>query len=101
MASMPHPIRWIFADDPSRVDVVRPYVETLPYAEADEAGAITYVEHHHTLGHLINAWIAAGFLIDGVHEPRWHAATAAEYAGWSESTLAMAPRTLILSAHLA
>lgn len=101
VASVPHPIRWIFSDDPSRVEVVRSYFDILPYAEADDAHTVTYVEHHHTIGHLLNAWIAAGFIIDGVHEPRWHAATAADYAGWSQTTLPMAPRTLILSAHLA
>ena len=101
VASVPHPMRWMFADDPARLEVVRSYFETVPYAEADDMNAITYVEHHHTLGHLLSAWIAAGFVLERFHEPRWHHLTAADYGGWSAATLAMAPRTLILSARLA
>lgn len=100
VASLPHPIRWMFPDDPTAAGLtaVRSYFETLPYAEADADGSLTYVEHHHTLGHILTACTTAGLSVTMMHEPRWHAETAADYAGWSEVTVGMAPRTLILSA---
>ena len=51
-----HPIRWSFRDDPGpeglRVD--RSYFDRRPYAEVDDRGRVTYVEHHRTIGD----WVA-------------------------------------------
>ena len=46
--SVTHPFRWALPDVPGRagLKVGHSYFDRRPYVETDEAGAVTYVEHH-------------------------------------------------------
>ncbi|WP_084252658.1 class I SAM-dependent methyltransferase [Devriesea agamarum] len=96
VASVSHPVRWAFPDDPSerglRAD--RPYFDRTPYTEHDEQGRLSYSEHHRTLGDWVRHLVAAGFTIVDLVEPEWspHART---WGGWSKVRGEILPGTAI------
>lgn len=94
---MTHPIRWAFPDDPGPegLTVRSSYFDTTPYVEEDDAGRVTYVEHHRTLGMRVREVAAAGFRITDVVEPEWPAELAQVWGGWSPTRGRMIPGTAI------
>ncbi|MEQ7009608.1 class I SAM-dependent methyltransferase [Actinopolymorpha sp. B17G11] len=97
--SVSHPVRWAFPDDPGpRGLVVRQsYFDRTPYAETDERGALTYVEHHRTLGDWVRALTSAGFVLTDLVEPEWPDGHERTWGGWSPLRGRLIPGTLILS----
>ena len=96
--SMPHPIRWVFPDDPSAesLSVVNAYSDRSAYVEADSNGEAMYVECHHTLADIMNSIARAHLRVDRMWEPDWRADPAHVWGGWSSETVALVPRTLIV-----
>ena len=96
--SMPHPMRWVFPDDPSAesLTVVHAYSDRRAYVELDAHDEPIYVECHHTLADIVNAIAGAGLHIERVWEPDWRADPDHIWGGWSEQTVALVPRTLIM-----
>jgi SAM-dependent methyltransferase len=94
-----HPVRWAFPDDPTETGLtaVRSYFDRTPYAEFDDHGRPTYVEHHRTLGDRIGELVAAGFRITGLVEPEWVAGNTAVWGGWSELRARYLPGTAIFT----
>lgn len=95
--SVTHPVRWAFPDDPGPRGLVadRPYFDRSGYVERDEAGTVTYVEHHHTLGDHVRGLAAAGFRILDLVEPQWPAWNQQAWDGWSPLRGAILPGTAI------
>lgn len=96
-----HPMRWVFADDPSveGLRVVRPYFDAPPYLE-EEDGAVSYAEYQHTMAELVGGLLGAGFVLDELLEPRWQAGNTHVWGGsWSPERSPWVPGTLILRAH--
>lgn len=102
VASLPHPMRWVLPDGaaPEDLRVIRPYFDAEPYVERDEHGAAVYVEHHHTLEHLLSAVMAAGFVLDLVRELRWPEGNRHSWGGWTPDSGRLVPRTLVIGARV-
>jgi SAM-dependent methyltransferase len=100
--SVTHPVRWAFPDVAGRagLKVSRSYFDRSPYVEADADGAVSYVEHHRTLGDQVRALAAAGFVVVDVVEPEWPADNQQVWGGWSPMRGALLPGTAIYSAVL-
>lgn len=83
--SVNHPMRWMFLDDPgpSGLTVSIPYFNRTPYTEYDDAGALTYVEHHRTIGDRVREIRAAGLILDDIVEPEWPEGFEREWGQWS------------------
>ncbi|MGI8879028.1 MAG: class I SAM-dependent methyltransferase [Jatrophihabitans sp.] len=94
-----HPLRWIFADDPTAAGLVAqsPYFDRSPYVEYDEDGTESYVEHHRTLGDRVRELTAAGFRLVDLIEPEWPDGFTAEWGQWSPLRGAILPGTAIYS----
>lgn len=95
--STTHPIRWSFPDDPGPAGLTaqRSYWDRNAYLERAEDGSVLYAEYHRTLGEHVAQVVAAGFVVDGVHEPEWEPERRA-WGGWSELRGRLLPGTLIL-----
>jgi SAM-dependent methyltransferase len=93
----PHPMRWIFADDPGPEGLLArmPYFDRTPYVEQDENGRATYVEHHRTLGDRVREIHAAGLVLADLVEPEWPAGHTREWGQWSPLRGAIMPGTAI------
>lgn len=80
-----HPLRWIFPDDPGEdgLTVRQSYFDRSPYVEVDGTGRATYVEHHRTLGDLIDGLTAAGLRLHRLVEPEWPPELTREWGQWS------------------
>jgi SAM-dependent methyltransferase len=93
----PHPIRWVFADDPGPAGLVAqtPYFDRMPYVEIDPAGTPTYVEHHRTLGDRVREIVFAGLLLTDLVEPEWPAGHTREWGQWSPLRGEILPGTAI------
>jgi SAM-dependent methyltransferase len=96
-----HPMRWMFPDDPgpAGLTVSIPYFNRTPYAERDEDGAITYVEHHRTMGDRVREIRGAGLILDDVVEPEWPEDFDQEWGQWSPLRGAYFPGTAIFCCH--
>jgi SAM-dependent methyltransferase len=96
-----HPMRWAFADDPGEAGLtaIRPYFDRTPYAEVDDRGEVSYVEHHRTVGDWVDLVVGAGLVLDRLVEPPWKPDNPDIWGGWSPLRGALLPGTLILSAH--
>ena len=100
--SVNHPMRWIFRDDPGPEGLVAlfPYFDRSPYAEYDDAGELSYVEHHRTVGDRIRELVAAGFVVEDLVEPEWPEWLDREWGQWSPLRGAIFPGTAIFVASL-
>jgi SAM-dependent methyltransferase len=101
--SVTHPVRWIFPDHPGPEGLIarRSYFDRTPYVELDDAGTVLYAEHHRTLGDRVADLVDAGFVLQRLVEPEWHAGPEHVWGGWSALRGRLLPGTLILSARLA
>ncbi len=98
--STTHPIRWAFPDVPGRagLTVHQSYFDTRPYAEYDDRGRLTYVEHHRTLGERVREITAAGLRLVDLVEPEWPDWNDQEWGGWSPRRGRLIPGTVIFVA---
>jgi SAM-dependent methyltransferase len=92
-----HPIRWAFPDDPGPegLTIYHSYFDRTPYAEMDDDGRITYVEHHRTLGDRIRELVGAGFTLKDLVEPEWPEGHTQVWGQWSPLRGALLPGTAI------
>ncbi|GAB10847.1 putative methyltransferase [Gordonia araii NBRC 100433] len=97
--SVNHPMRWMFLDDPgpAGLTVSIPYFNRTPYVERDDAGEITYVEHHRTMGDRIREIRSAGLVLEDLIEPEWPEGFEQEWGQWSPLRGAYFPGTAIFS----
>lgn len=102
VASIVHPVRWMFPDDPTRrgMTITRSYFDRTPYVELDGAGEPSYVEPHHTFGDWVAALTAAGLRLTEVIEPTWPAGQDRVWGGWGPERGVFLPGTAILRAEL-
>jgi SAM-dependent methyltransferase len=100
VASLTHPVRWCFPDDPGPAGLVArdSYWDRTPYVEEDDRGRATYVEHHRTLGDLVRAVVAAGLELVDLVEPEWPDGHDRSWGGWSPLRGRVLPGTVILVA---
>jgi len=96
--STPHPMRWIFPDDPGQpgLTAVQPYFDRTPYVETDDIGQPAYVEHHHTMSDIVTSVHNAGLSLERMWEPEWPDGHDRVWGGWGPITGAIYPRTLII-----
>ena len=100
--SVTHPVRWTMPDDPTSAGLVvtSSYWDRTPYVEQDDAGRVTYAEHHRTLGDWVGLLAAAGFRLTGLREPEWPAGHDRVWGGWGPERGRLLPGTAIFSAVL-
>jgi SAM-dependent methyltransferase len=99
--SVTHPVRWAFPDAPGEEGLTasRSYFDRTPYAELDEAGEVSYVEHHRTIQDWVDVVVGAGFSIQRLVEPGWKPGHEQVWGGWSPLRGHYLPGTLIVLAH--
>lgn len=92
-----HPMRWVFPDDPGPAGLVveQSYFDRTPYVEITDEGAVTYVEHHRTLGDRVREIVGAGFHLLDVVEPEWPAGHDRQWGQWSPLRGQLFPGTAI------
>ncbi len=95
--STSHPVRWAFPDLPGTegLTATSSYFDRTPYVE-NEAGVVTYAEHHRTLGDLVRQVVGAGLVLVDLVEPEWPERNTAEWGGWSPLRGRLLPGTAIL-----
>ncbi|WP_102508794.1 class I SAM-dependent methyltransferase [Sanguibacter massiliensis] len=95
--SVTHPVRWAFPDDPTErgLTATSSYFDRTPYAERDDAGRVTYVEYHRTVGDHVRDVVAAGLEILDIVEPEWPAGHDRAWGGWSPVRGRVLPGTAI------
>lgn len=101
--SITHPTRWMFPDDPGPDGLVasQSYWDRTPYVEVDEAtGAVSYVEHHRTLGDWVAVLAGRGFRITTLLEPEWPDGHDRIWGGWSGVRGAIGPGTAVFGCDL-
>lgn len=100
--SVTHPIRWAFPDDPGEggLHADRSYFDRTPYREFDDAGRVSYVEHHRTIGDRVRDLVAAGLVLDDLVEPEWPADNTSVWGGWSPYRGRILPGTAIFCCRL-
>ena len=100
--SVSHPVRWTLPDDPTEagLTVTGSYFDRSPYVERDEAGEVTYVEHHRTLGDWVRAVHGAGLELYDLVEPEWPAHHERTWGGWSATRGRLVPGTAIFCCRL-
>lgn len=93
-----HPIRWAFPDDPTERGLVasRSYFDRRPYVETDDAGRVTYAEHHRTIGDHVADVVGAGLVVARVVEPEWTPGNDRVWGGWGPVRGALLPGTLVV-----
>lgn len=99
--SVTHPVRWTMPDDPSAEGLVvtSSYWDRTPYVEQDpETGAVTYVEHHRTIGDWVRILTGCGFRLEDLIEPEWPEGHDRVWGGWGPVRGALIPGTAIFSA---
>jgi ubiquinone/menaquinone biosynthesis C-methylase UbiE len=101
--SITHPTRWMFPDDPGEAGLTasQSYWDRTPYVEVDDAtGAVSYVEHHRTLGDWVGLLAGAGFRLTRLEEPQWPEDHDRVWGGWSRTRGLLTPGTAIFAADL-
>ncbi|MCE0540195.1 class I SAM-dependent methyltransferase [Kineosporia rhizophila] len=95
--SVTHPVRWAFPDDGGEggLTVSRPYFDRTPYVETDESGAVSYSEHHRTIGDRVRELAAAGFRLVDLVEPEWPEGVSRVWGSWSPLRGRLIPGTAI------
>ena len=98
VASVNHPMRWPFPDspDPQDLRIVSSYFDRTPYVEVDDDEAVTYVEHHRTVGDWVRAVVGAGLVLEDLVEPEWTPGRTENWGQWSPERGALVPGTLVL-----
>ncbi|HET6573591.1 MAG TPA: methyltransferase domain-containing protein, partial [Fimbriiglobus sp.] len=98
--SVTHPIRWSMPDDPGRdgLQVTSSYFDRTPYVELDDSGAVTYAEHHRTLGDWVRMLNGASFRITALVEPEWPEGHDRVWGGWGPVRGRLIPGTAIFAA---
>lgn len=99
--SITHPTRWSFPDDPGEpgLTATQSYWDRRPYVEiADEVGAVSYVEHHRTLGDWVSLLAGHDFVLTDLREPEWPEGHDRVWGGWSELRGRLTPGTAIFGA---
>jgi SAM-dependent methyltransferase len=98
VASVNHPMRWPFPDSPDPADlrITSSYFDRTPYVEVDDDGAVSYVEHHRTVGDWVRAVVGAGLVLDDLVEPEWAPGRTQNWGQWSPERGALVPGTLVL-----
>jgi SAM-dependent methyltransferase len=99
--SVTHPVRWCLPDDPTRggLVVTSSYWDRTPYLEEDDAGHVTYAEHHRTLGDWVALLARAGFTLADIVEPEWPEGHERVWGGWGPERGRLLPGTAIFVAH--
>ena len=101
--SITHPTRWMFPDDPGTDGLVasQSYWDRTPYVEVDEStGAVSYVEHHRTLGDWVGILAGHGFRITDLLEPEWPEGHERVWGGWSGVRGRIGPGTAVIGCDL-
>ncbi len=101
--SITHPTRWMFPDDPGTDGLVasQSYWDRTPYVEVDEStGAVSYVEHHRTLGDWVAVLAAHGFRLTTLLEPEWPEGHERVWGGWSAVRGRLTPGTAVIGCDL-
>ncbi len=101
--SITHPTRWMFPDDPGEPGLTasQSYWDRTPYVEVDdEAGVVSYVEHHRTLGDWVGLLAGHGFVLTELREPEWPEGHERVWGGWSGTRGRLTPGTAIFGADL-
>ena len=99
--SVTHPTRWMFPDDPGEGGLVasQSYWDRTPYVEIDDAsGAVSYVEHHRTIGDWVGLLAGAGMALVRFDEPEWPEHHDRTWGGWSRTRGLLTPGTAIFVA---
>ncbi len=101
--SVTHPMRWAFPDDAGEggLTVSRSYFDRTPYVETDRSGAVSYSEHHRTVGDRVRELAAAGFRLVDLVEPEWPDDLQRVWGSWSPLRGRLIPGTAIFVADLA
>ncbi len=100
--SVTHPVRWAMPDDPTTrgLTVTSSYFDRTPYVELDDAGGVSYVEHHRTLGDWVRLLARSGFRLVDLVEPEWPAGHERVWGGWGPERGRLLPGTAVFSAVL-
>ena len=69
--------------------------------EQDDAGRVTYAEHHRTLGDWVGLLASNDFRITELIEPEWPAGHERVWAGWGPERGRVIPGTAIFVSRLA
>jgi ubiquinone/menaquinone biosynthesis C-methylase UbiE len=96
--SITHPTRWMFPDDPTEggLTASQSYWDRTPYVEiADDTGAVSYVEHHRTIGDWVRLLADQGFRLLDIAEPEWPEGHERIWGGWSHIRGVLTPGTAI------
>lgn len=101
--SVTHPVRWCMPDDPSEagLQVTSSYFDRTPYVEQDPSGAVTYAEHHRTIGDWVRILHGTGFRVTDLVEPEWPEGHDRIWGGWGPVRGRLVPGTAIFCASLA
>lgn len=100
--SVTHPMRWIFWDEPDETGLIarNSYFDRTPYVERDEAGTVTYIEQHRTIGDRVRELVGAGFVLRDIVEPEWPEGHEETWGQWSPLRGRLFPGTAIFVAGL-
>lgn len=101
--SITHPTRWMFVDDPGPegLTATQSYWDRTPYVEINTTtGAVSYVEHHRTLGDWVRILVAHEFVLRDLIEPEWPPELDRDWGGWSRTRGLLTPGTAIFVADL-
>lgn len=89
--SVPHPMRWVFPDDPQDLTAQLSYFERA-YLEQDDSGELSYAEFHRTMGDWVRALQVRGaFEIRNLIEPEWPEENTLTWGQWSPERGAISP----------
>jgi ubiquinone/menaquinone biosynthesis C-methylase UbiE len=101
--SITHPTRWMFPDDPGPEGLIatQSYWDRTPYVEVHQGtDAVSYVEHHRTLGDWVRVLNRHQFILRDLVEPEWPPGNDRVWGGWSRLRGLLTPGTAIFAADL-
>ena len=98
--SVTHPLRWALLDDPEDLTISRSYFDRSTYIERNEKNAVTYTEHHRTIGDWVSAIVGAGLSLEKIVEPEWPESNTESWGAWSPKRGMLIPGTAIFVARV-